>query len=305
MSETVFSSEIINSVTVWKKERASHLKQALSCLIPQEDIDSALDTKAGFAIAHHWVYSANEISKKQDSHSLQALHDSINAFLANREKTSFSKKNADHPEGNLGNAGVYLLTNRNSILDVPELPQAILDETEIFLSNFPDWTVLKAGQGINLYLDYRTMDDSLSGYSISSFPCTQYLDWTDSGLRNAENIVHEAAHSYLNMLLKALNLPSKVKSKQMWYSPWRDEERPCTGIIHGAFAFSIVFRFFDYYRKQHDLKVLSKKQLQYCDDRCQFELSRLKIVKESLDEALQEYGSPEIGTLVRNIFPNG
>ncbi|MEV4706670.1 aKG-HExxH-type peptide beta-hydroxylase [Actinoplanes sp. NPDC049316] len=57
----------------------------------------------------------------------------------------------------------------------------------------------------------------------------------------AVGLLHEAQHSILNAvlylfdLLKAPNTPG--------YSPWRDDPRPASGILHGAYAYLTVTRF--------------------------------------------------------------
>jgi HEXXH motif-containing protein len=54
-------------------------------------------------------------------------------------------------------------------------------------------------------------------------------------------LLHETAHSLLNAatLLFDLVRPSRT----LGYSPWRDDPRPATGILHGAYAYLAVTRF--------------------------------------------------------------
>jgi hypothetical protein len=57
----------------------------------------------------------------------------------------------------------------------------------------------------------------------------------------AVGLIHETAHSLLNAttLLFDLVRPSRV----LGYSPWRDDPRPASGVLHGAYAYLAVTRF--------------------------------------------------------------
>jgi hypothetical protein len=57
----------------------------------------------------------------------------------------------------------------------------------------------------------------------------------------AVGLLHETAHSLLNAttLLFDLVRPSRT----LGYSPWRDDPRPASGVLHGAYAYLAVARF--------------------------------------------------------------
>jgi hypothetical protein len=57
----------------------------------------------------------------------------------------------------------------------------------------------------------------------------------------AAGLIHETAHSLLNAttLLFGLVQPSRT----LGYSPWRDDPRPASGVLHGAYAYLAVTRF--------------------------------------------------------------
>lgn len=156
---------------------------------------------------------------------------------------------------------------------------------------------------IIIHLQYRDMADSLTGYSLFPLVGTVFTDWTDSPLRHAESIVHEAAHSYLNMLLDASG--SVADGGVTYWSPWRAMQRPAMGIVHGAWAFSIVHAL--YYRLWlgSGFGVLGGQQLRYCRDRSDYELTRLEVVRPYLADALTQVGNPHVTDLVLAWFPVG
>lgn len=61
-------------------------------------------------------------------------------------------------------------------------------------------------------------------------------------LRVAEAIVHEAMHLNLTLFERIADVfqaPNKLL-----YSPWRDQDRPASGVLHGVYVFSCVELFF-------------------------------------------------------------
>ncbi|MFE0254074.1 HEXXH motif domain-containing protein [Streptomyces sp. NPDC059010] len=57
----------------------------------------------------------------------------------------------------------------------------------------------------------------------------------------AVTLVHEFRHTLLNGLMHLT--PLADESSDLFHAPWRDDPRPLTGVLHGAFAFSGVARF--------------------------------------------------------------
>ena len=64
-----------------------------------------------------------------------------------------------------------------------------------------------------------------------------------SGLRTAENVVHEAMHLQLTKFEGRVPLVADTTSKLA--SPWKQEPRMLQGIFHGLFVFTCISAFFD------------------------------------------------------------
>jgi HEXXH motif-containing protein len=62
-------------------------------------------------------------------------------------------------------------------------------------------------------------------------------------LRLSESILHEAMHLKLTLIENIVQLVSD--NTQTSYSPWRDENRPIRGVLHGTFVFRAVHDFYD------------------------------------------------------------
>lgn len=64
-----------------------------------------------------------------------------------------------------------------------------------------------------------------------------------AALRVAEAVLHETMHLHLTLLEAVVDLvlPS---SMALYYSPWREEDRPIRGVLHGLFVFRAVHDFY-------------------------------------------------------------
>jgi HEXXH motif-containing protein len=136
-------------------------------------------------------------------------------------------------------------------------------------------------------------------YSHPEIPFSIFLsvcedESTISNLRVAESILHEAMHLKLTLIE---NIVSLVKSdNNLYYSPWRDEERPVRGVLHGLFVFRAIYKFYSELNKSDKLGNvgnyfnLRKEQLEN-------EISSLKGFPQSL--GLTDYGA----ILATNLLP--
>jgi HEXXH motif-containing protein len=59
----------------------------------------------------------------------------------------------------------------------------------------------------------------------------------------ASALIHEFRHSVLNGLLHLVRLYRPQPYGALYYAPWRDDPRPLSGMLHGAYAFSAVTGF--------------------------------------------------------------
>jgi hypothetical protein len=64
-----------------------------------------------------------------------------------------------------------------------------------------------------------------------------------SNLRVAESILHEAMHLKLTLIEKHVDLINP-NSSETFYSPWRYEQRPIRGVLHGLFVFRSILEMY-------------------------------------------------------------
>jgi hypothetical protein len=66
---------------------------------------------------------------------------------------------------------------------------------------------------------------------------------TISNLRVAESILHEAMHLKLTLIENVIPL-IKPNANSLYYSPFRNEQRPVQGVLHGLFVFKAIDEFY-------------------------------------------------------------
>jgi hypothetical protein len=72
------------------------------------------------------------------------------------------------------------------------------------------------------------------------------LTSTGNEFQLAEALVHEYSHNLLNMVILAGEIfEGQVPQEQIYYSPWREDPRPISGVLHAVFVFTNVSELLD------------------------------------------------------------
>lgn len=67
----------------------------------------------------------------------------------------------------------------------------------------------------------------------------------EASARVAESILHEAMHLRLSLIQKEVELLNQGSQGQTkHFAPWRQEDRPAGGVLHGVFVFRAILDFF-------------------------------------------------------------
>jgi HEXXH motif-containing protein len=104
----------------------------------------------------------------------------------------------------------------------------------------------RAGSGVSATLRYA------SG-AVSMTPQTD-------DIRLARTLVHELHHMKLNLLMDSMPL-HRAGPNELFYSPWRDDPRPLTGLMHGVYAGIAVANFWRTERDGSDDDTLAEFEL--------------------------------------------
>jgi HEXXH motif-containing protein len=116
-----------------------------------------------------------------------------------------------------------------------------------------------------------------------------------AALRVAEAILHETMHLHLTLLETVVDLVLPG-STALYYSPWREENRPVRGVLHGLFVFRAVQAFYQALIEEAD----------YASDLTEFASERISAITQELQllaEFPQVNGLTAIGKqLVANLL---
>lgn len=93
-----------------------------------------------------------------------------------------------------------------------------------------------------------------------------------SSLRVAESILHESMHLQLTLIERVIDL-IRPDVENYYFSPWREENRPARGVLHGIFVFRAV----------HDFYVAFAKGWNYPDEVKEYLIHRIKAIEDELD----------------------
>lgn len=105
-------------------------------------------------------------------------------------------------------------------------------------------------------------------------------------IRVAEAIVHEAMHLQLSLIETVV--PLIESNERKFYSPWKEEYRNSTGIVHALYVFQVVSAFYIYLRKASGL---SSEEKHFIADRQSEILKQVTQISPSLESlSLTRYG---------------
>ncbi|WP_439697398.1 HEXXH motif-containing putative peptide modification protein [Mucilaginibacter sp. AW1-7] len=106
-----------------------------------------------------------------------------------------------------------------------------------------------------------------TSYSHPNLPFTIFVSVcinndNTSSLRVAEGILHEAMHLKLSLIQQHIVL-IRSDLAETFYSPWRDEQRPLNGVLHGIFVFRAIQEFFKILNNNPSIDNRTRTQLSY------------------------------------------
>jgi HEXXH motif-containing protein len=129
----------------------------------------------------------------------------------------------------------------------PPLMNGVIDNASQLMSIATDLETI-VQRCVHEILVLKAPDDTIDvSHSEPRWPTRIFISLPRSSptadLRVAEAIVHEAMHLNLTFLERRLEL---IKSERHLYSPWRNEPRPVSGVLHALYVFACISRFFEY-----------------------------------------------------------
>jgi HEXXH motif-containing protein len=130
-------------------------------------------------------------------------------------------------------------------------------------------------------IDVSHSEPRWPGVVFVSFPLTSNV----GDLRLLEGIIHEAMH------INLANVPSfahEETTEKLVYSPWRSTNRPASGVLHGAYVFGCLLRFYELLAASGTSGALESQYMQKREAEISAEFAN--VPRLELAAALSDYG---------------
>ncbi|MGW0825532.1 aKG-HExxH-type peptide beta-hydroxylase [Streptomyces sp. NPDC002845] len=193
----------------------------------------------GYATAHHLLEGAEHAARARDADLLAWYRKTTTPDLNHLSvgpHILLSPRPGDLFRSDISETAYYLLRPDTSSA-TPEA-QALVRDAVTSATEHGFGTLLAQHAPIVCLLSRRRLDETLHSWSLTRLPGTVFTDYTAHPEVLARDLIHEAAHNWLNDALTAhaVCLPGDVT----FFSPWRGSPRPVYGFLHACWAFSLT-----------------------------------------------------------------
>ncbi|GGR34741.1 aKG-HExxH-type peptide beta-hydroxylase [Streptomyces roseolus] len=196
---------------------------------------SALD----YAVAHHLLEGAEHAARARDADRLAwSRRTTVRdlTHLSTGPHIVLNPHPADLLRSEISETAYYLLGP-----DTRPAPPEALALVRAALASATEHgfgTLLTQHAPVICLLNRRRLDETLHSWALTRLPGTVFTDYTTHPEVLARDLIHEAAHNWLNDALAAhdVRLPADVS----FFSPWRGTPRPVYGFLHACWAFSLT-----------------------------------------------------------------
>ncbi|MDK1348304.1 HEXXH motif-containing putative peptide modification protein [Streptomyces sp. 378] len=196
---------------------------------------SALD----YAVAHHLLEGAEHAARARGADRLAWYrHTTVRdlTHLSAGAHIVLNPRTADMLRSEISETAYYLVNPDTS----PAPPEALgLARAAIASATEHGFgTLLTQHAPVICLLNRRRLDETLHSWALTRLPGTVFTDYTAHPEVLARDLIHEAAHNWLNDALAAhdVRLPTDVT----FFSPWRGTDRPVFGFLHACWAFALT-----------------------------------------------------------------
>ena len=118
----------------------------------------------------------------------------------------------------------------------------IAEAVKLIESSAPEYAA-EISEYVEWYVPLKFDDiDTHHSFTSAQLSGVVFLSLAKNTVRMAEAIVHESGHMLLNMMTDVTPIVLNDDS-ETYYSPWRQDPRPISGLIHALFVFSRVHLF--------------------------------------------------------------
>lgn len=130
---------------------------------------------------------------------------------------------------------------------------------------------------IHFFVPLRRSDNAHFSFTLSQMPGLLFVGGSVNWLPIVEALVHETGHARLHHANEVYPLV-RQDDAEICYSPWRNDPRPPTGVLHGFYVFRLVLDFWT--------EVLEQRRAPLDDAGQRYVRSRVALIHLQLGEAI-------------------
>ncbi|MCX4573427.1 HEXXH motif-containing putative peptide modification protein [Streptomyces sp. NBC_01571] len=231
----------LDAITTHRRERTA---AALTLLhpgsVPPPD-DEALPLT--YALAHHRLQGAENAARRRDTTTLDWYRNAAGPALARLAHSSrlgprivIAPNEDEMIRGPHSDTPYYLLGPDTT--GAAESLAVLADDAFGHIAATGLDALVAAHAAVICLTGRRRPDQTLRSFAITRLPATVFTDHTGDAAVLGRDLVHEAAHNWLNDALAALHIT--IPDDETYFSPWRGTQRPAYGFLHACFAFPLT-----------------------------------------------------------------
>lgn len=231
------------AITAARSTTTEKLAAIAAATFPAVDQPAAPpDGVTGYALVHHVLEGLRESALGKDAETAKQVY----AALADAPRTGLfavSYRDAVELTGVGSEMPVWAVSARSIVTAPDELTELLDIGTSTAARAGYGWLVDNA-LGVVIALHRRGLDELASSWTVNRLPCTIYTDYYQDGEILGKELVHEAAHSWLNDCFAVTAKPDNILVE--FWSPWKQRNRTAFCMAHSVFAFSCVVNYLDW-----------------------------------------------------------
>ncbi|MEV8128650.1 HEXXH motif-containing putative peptide modification protein [Streptomyces sp. NPDC085944] len=228
----------LDAIAVHRRERTAATLTLLDrgSVIPADDEALPL----AYALAHHRLEGAENAARRRDTTTLDWYRNAAGPALARLAYSTrlgprivVAPDEDDMIRGPHSDTPYYVL-GPGTTGGVPSL----VDDASGHIAVTGLDELVGAHAAVICLTGRRRPDQTLRSFAITRLPATVFTDHTGDAAVLGRDLVHEAAHNWLNDALAALHIT--IPDDETYFSPWRGTQRPAYGFLHACFAFPLT-----------------------------------------------------------------
>lgn len=231
----------LDTITTHRRRRTT---AALDLLHPGHvPPPGAEDLPTGYALAHHRLEGAENAARHRDITTLDWYRNTAGPVLARLVRYSrrgprvvIAPGEDELIRGPHSDTPYYVLGSETT--SATESLTELVDEALDHITPTGLDELVRAHAAVICLTGRRRPDQTLRSFAITRLPATVFTDFTDDAAVLGRDVVHEAAHNWLNDALSATG--SQISEEAAFYSPWRATKRPAFGFLHACWAFPLT-----------------------------------------------------------------